>query len=122
MSTIRPIGDQRQMLIKERVRYTSRIKGLLASQGITGFEPLRPVHRAGLEALKTGDGRPRPSRLSDEIRPHLGRLDAVLRDLAAVEKACDAMIGVTTRFVLSCTLQRLPICRTFERDAGTNTL
>jgi transposase len=88
----RRLSRERAALRTERIRHTNRIKGLLASQGITGFEPLRPEHRARLDGLRTGDGRPLPPRLKDEIRRQLARLDTVVADLKAVEAERDAMI------------------------------
>jgi transposase len=88
----RRISREREALLEERIRHTNRIKGLLAAQGITGFEPLRTAHRAGLDDLMTGDGRPLPRRLKDEIRRQLARLDAVVADIKAVEAERDALV------------------------------
>jgi transposase len=88
----RRLARQREALLTERIRHTNRIKGLLAAQGIAGFEPLRPAHRARLDEMSTGDGRPLPPRLKDEIRRQLGRLDAVVADLGAVEAERDALL------------------------------
>lgn len=89
----RRLSREREALIAERIRHTNRIKGLLAGQGITGFEPLRPAHRDRLDALTTGDGRPLPPRLKDEIRRQLARLDAVIAEIKAVEAERDALVG-----------------------------
>src|SRR3954471_2030160 len=51
----RRLSREREALVKERIQHTNRIKGLLAAQGITDFEPLRPGHRARLDGLTTGD-------------------------------------------------------------------
>src|SRR5688500_7452727 len=84
----------RQALVTERIRHTTRIKGLLAGQGILDFVPLRPKHRERLDELKTGDGRPLPPCLLAEIRRQLGRLDAVVRDLATVEAERNGLVGL----------------------------
>jgi transposase len=89
----RRLSREREALIAERIRHTNRIKGLLAGQGITGFEPRRPAHRDRLDALTTGDGRPLPPRLKDEIRRPLARLDAVIAEIKAVEAERDALVG-----------------------------
>ena len=88
----RRISWEREALLEERIRHTNRIKGLLAAQGITDFEPLRTAHRARLDDMMTGDGRPLPRRLKDEIRRQLARLDAVVADIKAVEAERDALI------------------------------
>jgi transposase len=59
----RRTSRERAELLRERVRHTNRIKGLLAGQGVTDYEPLGKDRRTGLEALRTGDGRPLPARL-----------------------------------------------------------
>jgi transposase len=89
----RRLSRERQALVAERIRHTNRIAGLLSGQGVTGFEPLRPEHRGRLDELRTGDGRPLPPRLKDEIRRQLARLDAVVRDLEAVEAERDLLVG-----------------------------
>jgi transposase len=93
----RRLSREREALLKERIQHTNRIKGLLATQGIADFEPLRPDHRARLDGQMTGDGRPLPPRLKNEIRRQLARLDAVIADLGAVEAERDALLAGDTR-------------------------
>ena len=90
----RRLCREREVLVTERIRHTNRIKGLLAGQGILDFDPLRPTHRARLDEVKTGDGRPLPPCLLAEIRRQLGRLDAVVRDLATVEAERNGLVGL----------------------------
>src|SRR3954468_1871016 len=90
----RRLCREREALVTERIRHTNRIKGLLASQGILDFDPLRPKHRERLDEVRTGDGRPLPPCLLAEIRRQLGRLDAVVRDLATVEAERNGLIGL----------------------------
>jgi transposase len=90
----RRLCREREALVTERIRHTNRIKGLLAGQGILDFDPLRPKHRARLDELRTGDGRPLPPCLLAEIRRQLGRLDAVVRDLATVEAERNGLVGL----------------------------
>jgi len=52
---------ERAVLMRERVRHTNRIKGLLAGQGITDYDPVRKDRRARLDQLRTGDGRSLPA-------------------------------------------------------------
>ena len=44
-------------MIMERVKHVNRVKGLLFSQGVSGYEPLRRDRRQRLDELTTGDGR-----------------------------------------------------------------
>ncbi|AFL55257.1 transposase [Sinorhizobium fredii] len=53
----RRIGRERKALVAERVVHVNRIKGLLVSQGIRDYEPLRRDRRDRLDELRTGDGR-----------------------------------------------------------------
>jgi len=48
---------ERTALIGERVKLVNRIKGLLFSQGITDFAPLKRDRRRRLEDLRTGEPR-----------------------------------------------------------------
>jgi transposase len=86
----RRTSRERGTLLEERVRHTNRIKGLLATQGVYDFEPLGKDRRAGLEALRTGDGRPLPARLRAELRREVERLELVRRQIAEVEAERDA--------------------------------
>ena len=49
---------ERARLVVERGQHTSRIKGLLMTQGIRDFEPTRRDWQARFEALRTPDGLP----------------------------------------------------------------
>ena len=59
----RRTSRERAILMRERVRHVNRMKGLLAGQGITDYDPLQKDRRARLETMKTGDGQPLPDRL-----------------------------------------------------------
>ena len=59
----RRMTREREALIAERIRHTNRIKGLLATQGIFGFEPSWQVRRARLEELRTPQDQTIPPRL-----------------------------------------------------------
>jgi hypothetical protein len=54
----RRLCRERKVLITERVQHVNRIKGLLFSQGISDYEPLRRNRRKRLDELKTGDDGP----------------------------------------------------------------
>src|SRR5271157_1427536 len=53
----RRVSRERRTLVGERVRHVNRIKGLLFTQGVFGYEPMRKGRRERLEDLRTGDGR-----------------------------------------------------------------
>lgn len=91
----RRIGRERAVLIAERVAHVNRIKGLLFAQGICGYEPLRRDRRAKLETLRTGDGRPLPGHVKDQIARELDRIELLLQQIKEVEKARDALVEKT---------------------------
>ena len=84
---------ERQRLITERVRHVNRIKGLLATQGVYEFRPLRRDRWARLGELRTGDGRELPQRLRQEIEREFRRLELVLEQIEAVEAERDEAVA-----------------------------
>ena len=88
----RRTARERAALLRERVRHVNRIKGLLAGQGITDYEPLRPDRRARLEELVTGDGRPLPRHLKAEVSRTLDIIELVLKQIAQVSALHEAAI------------------------------
>jgi len=88
----RRLSRERKTMIKERIEHINRIKGLMACQGIAGFEPMRANPRERLEELRTGDGRAIPERMKAEIRRELDRLELLRRQIADVEAERDALL------------------------------
>ncbi len=88
----RRIGRERKTLIAERVEHVNRIKGLLFSQGISGYEPIVRARRARLDELRTGDGRPLPDYLKAQVVRELDRLELLIAQIKAVEAARDALV------------------------------
>jgi transposase len=89
---------ERKYLLDERTAHTNRIKGLLHTQGIRDATPLKSGFVAGLEELRTGDGRPLPPKLKEEIVREHQRLCLVQQQLAALEaesraERCAAVAG-----------------------------
>jgi transposase len=92
----RRVSRERQTLIGERVTHVNRIKGLLFSQGISNYVPLKRDRRARLDELRTGDGRALPAHLKVQISRELDRLELLLSQIKAVEAERDALL-VTAR-------------------------
>ncbi len=88
----RRVHRERERLIKERIQHVNRIKGLLATQGIYDYEPLRRHRRERFEALETAMGTPIPDHLRNEIMRHLQRLELVLEMIRAVEAQRDSVV------------------------------
>lgn len=77
---------ERGALVKERTRHTNRIRALLFGQGIRDALPLKPGFLDALGKLRTGDGRPLPAHLQDEIRRQHERLMLVHRQIEVLEE------------------------------------
>ena len=88
----RRLTRKRETLLKERIRHTNRVKGLLSGQGVRDYNPLRRDRYERLDALRTGDGREVPGLLKAEIRRELERIALATAQLAAVERARDALV------------------------------
>lgn len=73
---------ERRRLLAERIAHTNRIKALLMTQGIMGFDPRARGAAERLGDLVSGDGR----RLGPRLR------DAIVRELAALEAERDAIV------------------------------
>jgi len=89
----RRLSRERKVLIAERVEHVNRIKGLLFSQGISGYEPLRRDRRQRLDELVTADGRSLPTHLKTQISRELDRLELLLGQIKAVEAERDALLA-----------------------------
>ena len=88
----RRVSRERATLLRERIRHTNRIRGLLFGQGITNYNPLHKNRRKGLEELRTGDAQPVPVHLKAEILREIDRLELVLRQINEVEAERDEML------------------------------
>ena len=89
----RRLCRERKVLIAERVEHVNRIKGLLFSQGVSGYEPLRRDRRQRLDELTTGDGRPLPPHLKTQISRELDRLELLLDHIKQAEAERDALLA-----------------------------
>jgi transposase len=90
----RRLCRERKVLMSERVSHVNRIKGLLFSQGITGYQPLHRDRRARLEELRTGDGRALPKYLKAHIGRELDRIEMLLEQIKAVEAERDELLAL----------------------------
>ena len=88
----RRLCRERKALTVERIQHVNRIKGLLFSQGVADYEPLRRNRRQRLDELKTGDGRPLPPHLKAQISRELDRLELLLEQIKTVETERDALL------------------------------
>jgi transposase len=89
----RRLCRERGELIEERVRHVNRIKGLMFSQGVRDYEPLRRDRRKRLKELRTGDGRALEPHLKAQIERALDRLELLLEQIKVVEVARDGLLA-----------------------------
>ena len=83
-----------QSLVYECTAHTNRIRGLLMTQGIVGFDPRTAGAEQRLDEMVTGDGRSLGPRLKDEIRREIARLRVVIDQLKTVSAERDAIARV----------------------------
>jgi transposase len=76
---------ERDYLVDERTAHTNRIGGLLHAQGIRDVMPLKPNFIASLDTMRTGDARPLPPRLKEEIVREHERLCLVHKQVRELE-------------------------------------
>lgn len=81
----RRASRERQRLIKERTGHVNRLKGLLHGQGIRDLWGRCKDFGAWLGTLRTGDGRPLPGHLGDELKREHVRLRLVEEQIDAIE-------------------------------------
>ena len=93
----RRLCRERKTLTVERIQHVNRIKGLLFSQGVSGYEPLRRDRRQRLDRLETGDGRPLQPHLKAQISRELDRLELLIEQIKAVEIERDALFAPATK-------------------------
>lgn len=89
----RRLSRERRVLMGERTQHINRIKGLLFSQGITSYEPMRRDRRERLEELRTGDGRVLAPHMRAQINRELDRLELVIAQVKALEVERDAVLA-----------------------------
>lgn len=89
----RRLTRERRTLMRERIEHTNRIKGLLMSQGISRYDPLRKDRLVRLDELTTRDGHRLLPRLRAEICREIDRLELLARQLKQVEAERDALIS-----------------------------
>ena len=82
----------RNNLLRERIRHSNRIRGLLNLQGVRHIDPNRRDWAAALTKLRTRDGLPFPNQLLREIRREAKLLAAVVHMLDEAEAEIAGMI------------------------------
>ena len=86
---------ERQRLIKERTGHVNRLKGLLHGQGVRDLWRRCKDFGAWLATLQTGDGRPLPGHLGDELKREHARLRLVEEQIDELEAQAEAARSTT---------------------------
>ena len=97
----RRVGRERKALVRERTLHTNRIKGLLFSVGIRGYEPNRRDRRERLEELQTGDGKPLSLHLRTQLNREIDRLELINEQIKCVEAERDDMPHTSPQAMLT---------------------
>jgi transposase len=87
----RRLSRERKTLVGKRTESINRIKGLLFTQGVFGYQPVRRDRREQLAKLLTGLGEGLPPRLKGQIGRELDQLELILEQIKTVEKERDAL-------------------------------
>ena len=103
----RRLTREREILVGERTRHVNRIKGLLMTQGISYFQPLRRDRRARFEALRLWNGLTLPGRLKAELLRELDRLELVMNQIQVIEAERDRALQTRSRDTIGALLVRL---------------
>lgn len=115
---------ERARLAVERGQHTSRIKGLLMTQGIRDFEPIRGDWQERFEALRTAGDKPLSPCLRAELLRECRRLRQVIEMVAEVEAeqkaVAEAENGVAAQLAqlrgVGTTFAGVPGNEVFSRD------
>lgn len=89
-------GREREELVRERIILTNRIGSILATLGVTGYNPLRRDRHAQLDALRTPLNAALPEGARAQIGRILKRLELVLAQIAEIERQRDAVLETET--------------------------
>jgi transposase len=103
----RRASRERKRLLKERSSHTNRITGLLHAQGIRDAMPLKRGFIASLDTLRTGDGRPLPAKLKEEIVREHERLCLVHKQLTGLEAKSKAEVQTAARGSVEAKIKQL---------------
>jgi transposase len=86
---------EHQVLVEERTRIISRIKGTLARLGIRDFKPTQRKAAERLEGLRTPDDEPVPPNTLAELRRDMARLGLAKDQIKAIEKTREQQLATT---------------------------
>jgi transposase len=83
---------EREDLVGRRTALSNQIKSLLATQGVTGYQPRKAGRRERLAELRGVGGAPLPAHLEARLGRLLDQLDLVERQIGVLEVERDAVV------------------------------
>ena len=98
---------ERTELISERVGLTNRIGAVLATLGVSDYNPLLRNRSRRLAELRTALGEPLPANAHAKIKRLLARLELVLTQIAELERERDAVVETEASDKASKMIQQL---------------
>ena len=109
----------RTELISERVGLTNRIGAVLATLGVSDYNPLLRSRHRRLTELRTGLGEPLPRNAQAKIERLLARLELVLAQIAELERERDAVVEAEASDKASKMIQQLTNLRGIGVQSAT---
>src|SRR6476646_3776888 len=110
---------ERAELISERVGLVNRITAVLATLGVSDYNPLLRNRHRRLAELRTGLGRRRPLNAHGKIVRLLARLELVLAQIAVLEHERDAVMEADASDQASKIIQQLASLRGIGVQSAT---
>ncbi len=110
---------ERTELISERVGLTNRIGAVLATLGVSDYNPLLRSRHRRLTELRTGLGEPLPRNAQAKIERLLARLELVLAQIAELERERDAVVEAEASDKASKMIQQLTNLRGIGVQSAT---
>src|SRR5271155_4918419 len=110
---------ERTELISERVGLTNRIGAILATLGVSDYNPLLRNRGRRLAELRTALGEPLPANAYAKIERLLARLELVLTQIAELERERDAVVETEASDRASKMIQQLTALRGIGVQSAT---
>jgi hypothetical protein len=110
---------ERSELISERIGLTNRIGAILATLGVSDYNPLLRNRGRRLAELRTALGEPLPVNAHAKIKRLLARLELVLTQIAELERERDAVVETDASDGASKMIQQLTALRGIGVQSAT---
>ena len=105
---------ERSELISERIGLTNRIGAILATLGVSHYNPLLRNRGRRLAELRTALGEPLPANAHAKLKRLLARLELLLTQIAELERERDAVVETEASDGASKMIQQLTALRGYQ--------